>query len=458
MKPLRPHLQDGRWVESAFGVAIFIAILWCAGHLWVHHYLPQPFFYNRNDTYADWFNTASWARDIGSHDSWKSIYPPLSFVFLRFVGIDSCYTDPSGGELVTHLRSCDKVGLSAIWLIFLLNVALVWRIFRKLDPKTAVPRTLCVGLGFPMLDGVERGNLMLITFTCLLLALGPILRSARLRWLFAGLAVNFKVYLIAAFIPLLVKRRWRWVEGALISIVLVYMFTYAILGHGTPGEIVTNIVQFSSGTIGSIMDIWHATNYRALLGMMSEGTFPFTILIGSKNVDLVLFAVPLVQRLVQLTIVAAVAATWLRPESVPAYRLVALGLLLAMITSDAGLYSMAYFMLFVMMEPWRGIGRRWAIVACYVLALPLDIPIDVLPETPQDLYIGNEIALIPNEVTFGPLVRPFIVMTIGLALSLTTLREVWLDIRLQGWAGRWRLRRDAPLLPGVRRPVPWNAE
>lgn len=29
---------------------------------------------------------------------------------------------------------------------------------------------------------------------------------------------------------------------------------------------------------------------------------------------------------------------------------------------------------------------------------------------------------------------------------------VWTDVRYQGWADRWRMRRDAPLLPWVARP------
>ena len=453
----RPDLSGWRWVEPALAAVVLAGIGFCAWYFWVNHYLPQPFLYDRADTYGDWFNTAGWARDAGAYDAWKTIYPPLSFVFLRLVGLDACYGNAPGGAALAAVRACDTVGLSAIWLIFLLNVALVWFTFRKIDPKTALPRTICVALGFPMLDGLERGNLMLITFTCLLLALGPILRSARLRWLCAGLAVNFKVYLIAAFIPLLLKRRWRWVEGALLAVILVFMLSYAILGRGTPMEIADNIIQFSNGTIYSVLDIWHGTNYRPLVSLMTDGGFPFVALIGSQAVDVILFLIPAVQRLVQLLIVVAAASVWLRPEAVPTYRVINLGLLLAMITSDAGLYSLAYFMLFVMMEPWRGFGRRFAIIACYILAIPMDIPIEGLPDFPQDLAFGGERTMVSNFIVIGPFLRPFIVMMIAVALSLTTIVEVWRDVRLQGWSGRWRLRRDAPLLPWVRRPTPATA-
>ncbi len=458
MSTPRRRPAGARWVEPALSAAVMSGIAWCLWCLFTNHYLPQPFLYDKSDTFGDWFNTATWARDNGAYDSWSTVYPPLSFVFLRLVGVNRCYSTPSIDGLLAELRVCDWVGFWAIWLIFALNVALVFRTFYKLDPRTSLPRTICVGLGMPMLDGLERGNLMLITFTCLVLALGPILRSARLRWVFAGLAVNFKIYLIAAIVPLLLKRRWRWVECALISVVLVYMCSYAILGHGTPLEILSNVTDFSSGVIDNILDIWHATTYGPLLSLLTLGNFPASFFIGSHNVDRMVTAIPILEHATQIIIVAGAAAAWVRPEVVPTYRVINLGLLLAMTTQDVGMYSIAYFMFFVMMESWRGIGRRWAIVLCYVLALPLDIPISGLPSTAVDLYFGNYRGYVDNYVVLSPFIRPLIIMIIAVALSLTTIVEVWKDIRFQGWAGRWRLRGDAPLLPGVRRPTPWIAE
>jgi len=51
-------------------------------------------------------------------------------------------------------------------------------------------------------------------------------------------------------------------------------------------------------------------------------------------------------------------------------------------------------------------------------------------------------------VMLGPFFRPLIVLSVPFALSLVTLREVWKDIREQGWRLRWRFRNDAPLLVG----------
>ncbi len=460
MSATRSIFPRSSWVETALAGCILMGVAWCLWHLYAHHYLPQPFFYEPSDLFGDWFNTAFWARDKGTYDAWKTVYPPLSFVFLRFVGLDQCYPDRRSYDFSAGLvaRECDWLGMIVIWLIFAVNLTLLWRTFYKIDKTTAFPRTICVGLGLPMLSGLERGNLVLVAFTCLLLAAGPVLRSARLRWLFAGLAVNFKVYLIAFIIPLLLKRRWRWVECAVICVIIVYMFSYAVLGRGNPIEIFNNIADFSSTPANSVLDVWSETTYQALTSLLRGDNFPIGIFIGSKQRDLLLFLLPALQHSTQIIILAAAFAAWLRPERVPAFRLINLGVLLALITSESGGYTPVFFMLFVMMERWNGLGRRWAIVACYILALPLDIPIMGLPEVARDTYLGGEVVSVSFFVGVGPFIRPLIILSIAVALSLTTIVEVWKDIRFQGWAGRWRLRRDAPLLPGVRRPAPWGAE
>lgn len=459
MTILKNWLPAGRWVEPALAAVILIGIAYTGWFLYENQYLPQPFFYEPTDIYADWFNTAFWARNPGAYDAWRTVYPPLSFVIMRIIGIDRCYPDRRANDFSPGLdaRDCDWVGLAAIWLIFVMNIVLVCYAYRKIDRSTAWPRTICVAMGLPMLDAIERGNLVILCFTCLLLSFGPLLKSARLRWVATGLAINFKVYLVAAVVPLLLKRRWRWVESALLSAVIVYLLSYAAFGHGTVVEIYNNIREFSDAQASDIMAVWYSSTHQALLSLLKSDVFPMGLILGSRNVDLLLIIIPALQYTMQGLICLAMMAAWVRPEAIPSYRLVGLGILLAVATSEAGGYSQIFFMLFVMMEPWRGFGRRWAICACYVLAIPLDIPIDKLPPLVRNTYIGDTSTFVTFYVMVGPFVRPVIIMTIGMALALVTIRQVWSDVRQQGWAGRWRFRRDAPLLPWVRTPSPPGA-
>jgi hypothetical protein len=453
---LRRHFEGGRWVEPFLAVLIVVGLVNSLLFLFREGYLPVPFFYEPSDTFADWFNTAYWARDPGAYDLWNTIYPPLSFVFMRLVGLDYCYPTRRPFDFSAGLvaRDCDWLGLVAIFAIFLLNIVLVWCTYRKLDRRTALPRTICVALGLPMIDGLERGNLVLISFTCLLLAYAPLVKSARLRWIAIGLAVNFKVYLIATILPLLLKRRWRWAESALIAVVVVYIGSYAILGRGTPIEIFDNIREFSSRPAAAITDLWYTTTYTPFVSLLEGDIFPFNLIIGSHNVDRLLIIIPIIWHGTQALIIFAAIGIWLRPEAVPVYRAINLGLMLALITSEAGGYTQVYFMLFVMMEPWRGIGRKWAIITCYLLAVPWDLVIDKTPEMARESYFGDATVMINYYVTAGPFIRPLMVLTVGIALACVTIRQVWNDVHYQGWRTRWRYRRDFPIMVGEGQAIP----
>ena len=393
-------------------------------------YLPPPFFYEPSDTFADWFNPAFWARQKGTYDTWLSVYPPLSFVFLRIFGIDRCYPDTRGLEASAGLaaRDCDWVGLVMMGLIFALNIVLTWKTFRKLDPATAPMRTVCVALGMPMLVGLERGNLLLIAYTCTLLALAPVLASARLRWLFAGLAINFTIYRVGGVVALVLKRRWLWVEGALIATALVYLGSLAAFGAGTPFELLRNVTNFSNLSAAQILDAWSGFTYEPLSEVVETGSFPLVELLGSNVVHTLDILLPFLRRFTQGLIALAAFAIWLRPEAYSPYRAVTLGILMGLQTIESGIYSYMFVALFVLMEPWRGAGRIWAIVVTYILAFPFDFPLDWLPESPRDLYFADRVTMVSSQITLGPFIRPLLIMTVAWALCLTTLYELRLWI------------------------------
>ncbi|WP_140420604.1 glycosyltransferase family 87 protein [Novosphingobium sp. B 225] len=435
-----------RWVEHLLAVIILGGILYSGIHLLRYGFLPPPFFYEPSDTFADWFNPAFWSRREGAYDAWKTVYLPLSFVFLRYLGIDRCYPASRALESSAGLvaRDCDWLGLVMMAVIFAANIYLTWRTFRKLAPETALPRTICVAMGAPMLNALERGNLILAGFTCLLLAFGPLLASARLRWVFAGLAINFKIYLVASVIPLLLKRRWRWVEGALLATIVIYLLSYAAFGQGTPMEIFTNVRDFSGIGATQILDVWYTATYQPLYSVLETGTFPMSQIIGSVWVDRLMVLIPLLTRFTQVLIMLAALAIWYRPEAFTSSRAIALGTLAAILTSEPGGYTIVCFMLFVLMEPWRGFGRKWAIVACYVMAFPFDFPIDTLPESVTELYFRDSTALVSRHVTLGPFVRPLINMTIAWALALTTLHDLWKEMAENAHLPSRRFRQAGP--------------
>src|SRR5471030_3119130 len=178
-------------IEGSLALAIGLALGLALWRFRKIGYLPQPFLYDLNYPLMGLYDTAYWANHSGVYDLGKSIYPPLSFVFLRLVTIHRCYGMSAFGG-----RDCDWLVRWVILGFYVLNSGLVYRCFRQLDPHTALQRAVAMCLGLPMLYALECGNLIIVGFTFFLLGYGGLVRSAPLRWAALGLSINFKPYLL----------------------------------------------------------------------------------------------------------------------------------------------------------------------------------------------------------------------------------------------------------------------
>jgi hypothetical protein len=438
-------------VEPLFVLLILGGLVRGVFYFMENEHFPQPFFYEPYDVWMDWFNTSYWAYQKGAYDAWATIYPPLSFVFLRIFSLGRCYGEANG----YLIRECDWVGLATLFGFFFANIVLLYFTFRKIDRSTALWRALALGLGVPSVYALERGNLVVVTFTFLILGFGPLLKSARWRWMAVGMAINFKVYLIAGLFPQLLRRRWLWFEGALISTVAIYLITFGIMGDGSPLQIYENLTGVSTLYQASrLLDAWYATSYKPIISLLTGQYQIMAGFIGSRNVDLLLILVPGLQNAVLATVGVAAIAAWLRPEAIPMHRLTFLGLGFAMIATETGGYTSGYLFFFVFMEPWRGFGRIMAISLSYVLLLPFDIILEKLPPQVQESYLLGRVTFFTYYITLGPFIRPLLLFLVVLSLSWVTIYEVYRDIRSQGWNSRWRYRLDKPLLPRIAKPLP----
>ncbi len=438
------------WLEPFLVLVILGGIVRGVLYFRTYDHFPQPFFYEPFDVWMDWFNTAYWAYQKGAYDAWGTLYPPLSFVFLRIFSYGPCYKETSGYTI----RECDWVGLVTLHGVFLLNILLLWLSFRKIDRRTAPWRAIGLGLGLPSLYGLERGNLVVVCFTCLILGFGPLLKSARLRWLAVGLAVNFKIYLIAALFPQLLRRRWLWFEGALLAVVAVYVVTYMIVGAGTPMELYQNIAVMSGDYQAiTFLDLWYAATYKPLLSLIVGQSWVVTALFGTRAVDLVYTLAMTLHYGAILSVMLAAVAAWYRPEVVPMSRLTLFGLLMATLASEPGGYTECFLIFFIFMERWKGFARGWSILASYVLCMPFDFSLDRVPPTIQESYLAGHATFFAYYITIGPFLRPALILSLAYAMAFLTIGQVWNDIRLQGWRNRWRYRADVQLLPGILRPA-----
>jgi hypothetical protein len=413
-----------RLPERLFVLAILAALLGDLCFLARAGYLPPPFFVDTADTYMDWFNTAWWARDHGTYDVWRSIYPPLSFLFLRVASIGRCYDgDPFAA------RTCDWLGTATLWAFWAIDLVVVAVIYRRTDRATALPRTVALAFGLPMLFGLERGNLAVVALAPFMLAFGPLLRSARWRWLAAACAINFKPYLLVALFPALLRRRWRWFEGAVIATLAVYALSWGLLGRGTPGEIVSNSIRFAQAIkpVVTWKDVFAAGSYN-VLGSWLAGPLPLSAAIGSRAVEAGSRLSTLLPHVAQGMIAAAAFAAWLRPGAVPAHRMTTLALLFALVTNEAGLYALVFFLYLLFLERWHGPGRISALACGYLICLPWDVALAPVYGVVQQSWLGGAPVTTDDALTLGPLLRPGLVIACAVALSCATIAAVWRDI------------------------------
>lgn len=403
-------------------IVLMLAVVASFGHaLWwfvTKGYLPQPFVFDTNDTFMDWFNTAYWANRPGAYDVWRSIYPPLSFVFLDFTTLPGCYV---GSPF--QARDCDWLAKATIGAFYLLDVALLWIAFRRNASRTAMPRTVAMAIGLPLLFTLERGNLILAALAAFILAYGPIAQSRAVRAVAIAVTINFKPYLLLPALAHAVRREWRPLELAGIATLLLYAATLAWVGAGTPGELASNTANWVSFVAGQVWnEVNYSTSYAPFL-LMRESQLPLLDFVPSRLIEGIEAAVPVAIRTTQLLALAALAAGWLQPGALSRSRLAALLLGAYLVTQSPGGYTQTFLLFLVLLEPWRG-GAVAAIVAAYLLCLVGDWPLASVLKLDTQSWLSGRPVLPEFGLTLGHFARPGLVILIVWALSLDSIVRV----------------------------------
>jgi hypothetical protein len=411
--------RAGFYVECAFVVIIIASVFYSYNYLMVEGQLPIPF-YHGNDTFMDWINTAYWANNPGAYFDFLSVYPPISFVFLHLLTPHYCYRFDN-----LYNRECDWMFKWAMGFFFSLNAILVYKCYRLHDRGTAWLRTAAMCLGLPMLFAVERGQLAVPCFTFFVLAHGRLLRSARWRWLSMGLAINFKPYLLFTIVPQLLRRRWIALEGCVLAGLAVYLLSYAMLGVGTPFEIIHNMFGFNDLPNDVRFDnVYYQSTYKAITNVLATN-IPFMHFVGSTAIDGLANGLPIVIRLGQFGVLLCFAGALWRPFAIPIYRLTALGVSIVITSVISGGYSQIFFLFLVLFEPWRGPARITALLATYILSVSWDFQFMSIAHQFILSYLTSRYIGFDLGVTVGELVRPGLLLLIEYALIAASLSDLF---------------------------------
>lgn len=390
-------------------------------------YLPQPFIWDPQDTFMDWFNSAYWANHWGAYSVWRSIYPPLSFFVLRLFSISSCYvTSPFAA------RDCDWLSITAILASYAAAIGVSYAALRRNDPRTAIMRTLAIAFGYRSLYALERGQLLILCYIAMVIAFGFFAASRPVRAIAAGLMINFKPYMLVATLAWAIRRDWRQLELAAIATVLIYLATWAAVGGGSLSELVSNTLNWITLTGGDVVgEIYYSTSFNGLFGVIDRGSFPVLRHFRSDTYETFRFVIESVMAAAHLTGVVALLLAWLQPRVVPLPRLACIALLISLTSRSPGGYAEMFLMFLVFMEPWRGFARITSITIIYLNALNVDWQLSTLPVVHTFSWLSGKAVMGEFGIGIGQFTHPLGLLVVLVLLSLETIREVTLAYRTQ---------------------------
>jgi hypothetical protein len=409
-------------IEASLAAAIIVALGFV---LWAFHeigYLPQPFLYDLNYPLMGLYDTAYLANHPGAYDVGKSVYPPLSFVFLRLFTAHDCY------RVSAFIgRDCDWLAHGVVLGFYVLNAGLVYRCFRKLDPTTAISRAVAMSLGLPMLYGLECANLIIVSFTFFVLGYSGLLRSRPLRWLALGLSINFKPYLLVLLVPPLLRRQWRWLTGCVVIGGVIYLLTYALQADGSPLQLISNLKLYAVDVRNKYWsDLYYGTSYWPLISFMST-QFRVLGFSSAHSADAWRLVFIILIRGAQLGTAICLVAALFRPAAVSVHRFAALilAVILTTITTGQSGYVQMFLFFLIFFEPWRGPVRITILVSTYMLSIPADYALLPVIHGAAWSYLGGRPVVADFGLSVGQLLRPGVLLVIQYGLIILTLNDLF---------------------------------
>jgi hypothetical protein len=384
-------------------------------------YLPQPFYFRITDSLMDLYTPSFWAHRIGVYEKWHAIYPPLSFVLLKLFTPGSCYTVSA-----FEARRCDPWVAIGLCIFVIINAGLTYLALRIAIPQKALPRAIAVSIGLPMLYALERGNLLIVAFTGLILGYGPLLARPTLRWVAMALAINFKPYVVILSLAFLARRQWFWLLGCGAMAIVIYLATWLIMGEGAPFQVLSQETHFAQVVSDRFYsDIYYATSFWPWVRLLAAAP-PGLVLVSPQAAQLIGAFLVGMMRIAQFAAAACAVLALARPKRVNLNIFGAGCIALSMTTFTTGSagYTQVFLFFLLFLEPWRGAARITVLVCTYLLCIPADyVFLPVVHETARS-WLSGRVVSATFGLSVGQIVRPALLMVIQFTLIWLTLKEL----------------------------------
>jgi len=211
-------------------LAIEIAnIVYFGLFFYFNKYLPAPFVWDKNDTFMDFYNPLFWILKDEFYTTYKSVYPPINYFFLKLFTFNLDSNSFSSSFQLREVKSNFIYYYSAInaFILFLILKIGDWREVSN-GGRTLIWAAIIFSI--PVLFAIERGNLIFVSL--LVLAIYIATENIWVKAITFALLVNIKPYFIILLIEYLniYKFDLKIISKFIITSTLMFLITSLAAG------------------------------------------------------------------------------------------------------------------------------------------------------------------------------------------------------------------------------------
>jgi hypothetical protein len=211
-------------------LAIEIAnIVYLSLFYYFNKYLPAPFVWDKNDTFMDFYNPLFWVLKDEFYTTYKSVYPPINYFFLKLFTFN---LDSNSFSSSFQLREAKS---NLIYYLLAINALIIFLILKIGDWREVVIKSriliwTVIIFSTPLLFATERGNLIFVSL--LVLAIYIATENIWVKVITFALLVNIKPYFIILLIEYLniYKFDLKIISKLIITSALVFLLTSLAVG------------------------------------------------------------------------------------------------------------------------------------------------------------------------------------------------------------------------------------
>jgi hypothetical protein len=399
------------WCSLALQIG---SVAYYAWYVYANGYLPAPFIYNKLDTFMDLYNPLWWSGEEGKYGEWRTVYPPLNFVFLdvvrRIFFEGQTIVSPMEFRYVSLVPAFILSGLYVAGPLLVANT----RHWSVLYPNRVLIATIAV-LSQPFLFSMERGNLIILSLLLLPSALAG--KRSFFRVISVALLINLKPYFVLLLLGYVIAREWECLVAAVAAAGVIFLFGGLACDPDFP-LLLANLFSFSRDAPLSGREVLALPSSLSAFSHVASLTARTSTNADTQVGDLIILSEAL-EVLKAATLTAVIGALFAAGRRLREPQIMA-GLIIIVVNMSVsvGGYSQIYYLacvpaLFTMRLRWLLLGIIFAIY----------LPWDVVVLRTEDLgptysFITDSLVNLDWQLGLGSLLRPLLNFALLLSIGI----------------------------------------